>query len=123
MTPEAAAVVQAIAAVVSVAIAVSALVKATRVEKWAQDIAEHQLQLSEHQLHVSKRLIRPVIGIFTDNFISFVAVSLRNKGAGLAIVTSLTFSKNGQSENSIPRLVLPHLEAWDHYWITQPGTL
>lgn len=85
MTSEASTTIQAVASVLSVCVAVTALVKAARVERRAAQIAASQLKIFELQFTISKRLIRPLLASYTDNFVGHVMVDLTNKGAGTAL--------------------------------------
>lgn len=118
MTPFSPDALQVVADIASVAIALAALLRTAWVESRSRE-------LTEQQLEISRRLVRPLIGVFTENFLSFVAVEIRNNGSGTAVITSVHLEKNNKQATTIAELVNRSLKnqlvAVDKYWVFPGG--
>jgi hypothetical protein len=104
----------AITSGLSVILAITAAIIAVRTEIRAQKRFETDLK---HQEKLTAASIKPIVAIFTSEFMNNKGIILSNAGTGTAVITFIEFSKNNRTAKSMPMLFnLPGDFKWDNYW-------
>ena len=107
-------IIQAITSVLAVAVALLAVIIAIRAEVRANKRFDAQIAL---QRKVAAANVRPILAIFTSEFVDNKGIVLSNAGIGTAVITSIVFIKGNQEVQSMPLLFnLPANVLWDNYW-------
>lgn len=114
MTLEWSAVMQAIATLLSVVVAAFAVILAIRAEFRASQRFRAEIEL---QKQVAEANIKPILAVFTSEFLNNKGIVLTNAGIGTAIITNINFSRGDKTVKSMPYLFdFPSKVIWDYFW-------
>lgn len=115
MSPELINLVTVLTSSLSVTIAIIAIIISVRAERRAEKRFLSEMALQEKTAQAS---VKPILAVFTSEFAENKGVVLSNAGVGTAIITNISFAKNGKEVQSLPLLFdLPEKVKWDNYWM------
>ena len=106
--------IQAIAGLLSIVIAVIAIYIAIETEKRSHSRFKEEQNLSRQ---IAEANVKPIISIWTVEYINLKGIKLINCGTGPAIVTSIYFTKNEKQVFNIAELFnIERQFYWDTFW-------
>lgn len=107
-------VIQGVASIASVVVAVVALCVAFRVERRNQRRFEEQLKQSRE---IAIANLTPLLTIQSQVYVNRKGVTLANRGVGTAVITNITFEKEGRTSRCLVELFdLGSDFLWDTFW-------
>ena len=100
--------------IASVLLSLAAIIIAIRTEARASKRFIADMEASER---IAVAQLRPLLAIFVSEFVDHKAITLENHGAGAAVITDVSFSKNNKKVKNVALLFDLQVQVeWDDYW-------